>query len=72
MKKIGLLLAFFGLFALSLSAQDPRPSKAVAGHTPKNTVPVKRKLPPSNARATTNMKVSRPAQAKQKTIVNPR
>jgi hypothetical protein len=76
MKKLGLIIAFCGLFAIGLSAQDPQKPKKQSGKptpvatvnkkTPKNTVPTRHRVikkAPQQA--------SKPAEKKSGTAVNP-
>lgn len=76
MKKLGLIIAFCGLFVIGLSAQDPQKPKKQSGatpavatatkKTPKNTVPVKQRLVKKN----TPLKVSKPVEKRAGTTVN--
>lgn len=73
MKKLGLLLAFCGLFVIGLNAQDPKapkkqpaaaPTAPAKKSYPKNTVPAKQRF----VRKTTPLKVSKPVDARANTV----
>lgn len=77
MKKLGMIIAFCGLFVIGLSAQDPQKTKkqtastpaastTTTKKTPKNTVPVKQRLVAKK----TPLKVTKPVENRAGTTVN--